>query len=420
MASLRALRIPTGTSLRLLISLLLALLLWGWVTNERDPTIARTFTEVPLQAPILPEPFQVVNPPSAVEVRLEGPRSVVTDLVPSDLEARLDLRAVEGPGTYSPQVEVDGPDGVGIEEITPAQVPITVDQSVSQRFPLETEVLPLATDSQSEVRVNPGVSEVTVLGPATFVDAVERVVLPVEIGERTGDFTGRFTPVAEDANGNPIPEVQIQPESVEAMVQVEVRGRSFPVLTQTVGNPAEGYEVGDEAANPPTVLLDGPAEALENLVAVSAEPVSIEGATETITAQVGLADLPPGVHVVEPAGGTVLVVVQIRRRSAVHALAEQQVIVTDVAPGLTATIEPPIISVVVAAAEESLAGLTAGDVKPRVSVAGLGPGTYELSPSVSVPPEMQWLRTEPALVEVTLTVTGATPSAMNSTPRAGG
>ena len=53
----------------------------------------------------------------------------------------------------------------------------------------------------------PEVSEVTVSGPKRLVDNVARVVLPVDIGDRTDDFTADFVPVALDAAGQPIPEV---------------------------------------------------------------------------------------------------------------------------------------------------------------------------------------------------------------------
>ncbi len=56
-----------------------------------------------------------------------------------------------------------------------------------------------------------------------------------------------------------------------------------------------------------------------------------------------------------------------------------------------------------------------------VSAAGLGAGRHQLRPSVTVPPEVQWLRTEPEVVVVTLTrdTGGATPVADNEARFAG-
>lgn len=415
-SALRGIRLPAGTLLRLLSSFVLALLLWGWVTDRQNPPIEDAF-DVPLPVPQVEPPLQIVGQPNveAVRVLVEGPRSLVDDLVPSDLEPRLDLSSVDRPGNYTVPVQVSLPTGVELQRITPRGVPILVDEAVTASFHLDAVLVPPADETRRVGEIVPADTQVTVSGPRQLVEEVAAAVLPVDIGEETSDFRASFVPEARNGAGQPITGVEIQPARVEADVEVEAQGRRVPVLIQIVGVPAQGYEVVDSVANPDSVVLDGPEDALDDVVSVSTAPFRIEGATEPVDRSVALTGLPPGVTVVEPADGNVVVVVQIRPRGTTQTLTGQTVTIAELAPGLTARVEPTTVAVDIFAAEGALAALQAGDVVPRASAATLGPGRHEIPLDVSVPAGVQWLATEPATVTVTIE-TGVRPGA---TPPAG-
>jgi YbbR domain-containing protein len=208
--------------------------------------------------------------------------------------------------------------------------------------------------------------------------------------------------MALDAAGQPIPEVSILPTRVTTAVEVDQRGRSVPDLVQTVGNPAQGYETVGSVANPATVLLDGPDEVLADVLSVVTVPVDISGASETISVRTGIQGLPDGVRVVNPVDGTVVAVVQIRPRGVTQLLSEIPVRIGAVPDGFTATVEPETIGVVVFASEETTANISGDEISVFVSAEDLGAGRHQLRPSVTVPPEVQWLRTDPETVLVNL------------------
>jgi YbbR domain-containing protein len=412
-------RIPVDAVTRLFISLLIALLLWGWVTTQRNPTQSRTIAEVPIAAPQLPDAdLQIGGELGTVTLQLEGPQSVVEGIVRTDLEPMLDLSGVSAPGEHTVPVVVSLPPAVRIDRIDPPRLSIVVDERAVRTVPLEVEREEPDDGTRRFGEITPVVSEVTVEGPRRLVDQVERVVLPVEMGERTADFTAQLAPVALAAGDQPIPEVEVRPRRVLTTVEVEARGRSVPVLIQTVGSPAPGYELGDDAVDPGSVLIDGPPEVLASMVSVLTEPVSVDGATASISTRVALTGLPMEVGVVEPADGQVTVVIQVRQRGVTQSLAEQPVLVTGVGPGLEAIVQPRAVSVVVVAAEDALATLRAGDVTPRASVDGLTAGIHQVPLTVAVPSGVQWIRAEPAAVRVTLRPVAPTPPA-EATPEEG-
>jgi len=401
---LAGLRISTATLVRLAASFVLALLLWGWVTIQQDPPTVGTYPNRPLEVPELPPDLQIVDALDDVTVRveLEGPRSVVREIGAEEVRPRLDLSGVDDPGDYTVPIEVVAPDAVEIREVDPPRLPIVVDQTVTESFQVEADIEPPGGGPRRVIGVDSETSDVTVTGPRRYVERVAQVVLPIEIGDRTTTFTDRFEPVARDAAGQPVTEVAIRPQRIEATVSIEARGRSVPVLVQTAGEPAPAYQVVDREAIPDMVLLDGPEEVLEQILSVSTAPVRIEGATAPVRQAVGLTGLPEGVTVVEPAGGNVDAVVQIAPRATTQTLTALPVEVADLAPGLVAEVVPNAVAVDVYAPEAMLATLRAGDVVPRVSAAGLGPGNYQLPIEVAVPAGVQPLGTDPPQVAVTI------------------
>lgn len=404
-------RVSSTEALRLVSSLVLAFLLWAWVTASNDPQASRTFTGVAIAAEGLPDGLEIVDALPTAEVRVEGPESVVGEISAADIAVSLDLRDIEEPGEREVRVVADTPEGVWDTGVSPSRLRITVEETISRQLPLEIERDDTAGGTRRLGQVAPEVSEVTVRGLRRQVERVDRVVLPVEIGDANDDFSSEFAPVALDAEGQPIPEVEIAPARVATRVEVETRGKSVAVLTQLVGEPAEGYEVVDRTLNPATVLIDGPAEVLAQVIAVSTEPIDVSGVTTTVSRSARLIDLPPGVRILEPASGIVDVVVQVRQRGVRQPLPGQPVQVTNLAAGLTATVNPPELVVVVVAAENVLSGITSGDLAVIVDAQGLGPGRYTLRPRIVLPSGVQWTTTEPETVTVTIQPAAATPSA---------
>jgi YbbR domain-containing protein len=401
-------------------SLALAFLLWAWVTTQRDPPETRVFADLTLQAPVLPEPLQIAGELPPVTIEVIGPRSVVDRVSRAGLRPSLNVSDVAGPGNYQAAVEVELPAAARIASVTPPRVPLVVDETTSRTMHLDVDPAQIDDPTRRIGEIVPEVSEVTVSGPKRLVDNVDQVVLPVDIGDRTDDFTADFVPMAFDGAGQPIPEAAVLPSRVTTTVEVEQRGRSVPVLVQTVGNPAQGYESVGSVANPATVLLDGPDEVLANILSVVTTPVNIDGETETVSTRVGLEDLPPDVRVVNPADGSVIAVVQIRPRGVTQLLSDLPVQVSNIPEGYTAAVEPATLGVVVFASEETMANLSGEDISASVSVEGLGAGRHQVRPSVTVPPEVQWLRTDPEVVVVTIepeaTTAPPTRAARRSTP----
>jgi YbbR domain-containing protein len=417
----RSWRPSRSSVIRLVLSFLLAVLLWGWVTNLVDPPTTRAFPNVPVAVGSVGDNLVVVTEPPAVTVRVTGPESSVTSLSSGEINLALDLNGVDRPGTYDVPIVVVNPSNVYDYELTPNRVAIVVEPSATRSFPITfTPVIPAGSNRRVGQLV-PSHTEVTVTGAESVVNSISSVVVEIEVGSRTTDFTATFPVIAIDRQGNRIPENQltITPPVVEVTVPVRTSGKEVAVYVPLSGVPADGFEYVDRTITPEIVVIDGPPEILSNMTYVETEPIDLTGATQTISKEVPIVGLPQGASIVSPEDGTVTVIVQIRQRGLQQTVPGIPIEVAGLGPGLSAEVTPNEALVVVTASQDQLAGLVEGGLQVIVNVSGLGPGTYQLEPRSSLPPGVEWSSLEPSVVEVTIQSVTATPepSAM-ATPAA--
>lgn len=395
---------PSKASLlRLLASVGLAVILWAWVTTLRDPETSRVFANVLVSPENLAESLVIVDDATEAQIRVTGPESVVDAVEADEIQATLDMSEISEPGTYSLRIDVDAPDDVWRTQAQPATIGVTIEEAVEQEIAIEVQVQDLDASSLRTVNVEPETAQVVVQGPSSAIDSIESVILPLETSGGSRTYQTTLVPEAIDANGEVVSKVTIVPSTISATVSVAARGKSVAVLVSTEGSAGPGFEVIDRTANPASVIVDGPAEILEQLIAVSAEPIDITGATSSVSSAVEIVDLPEGVRLIQPQSGQVDVLIQIGQRGVRQALTGLTVSVADVATGLEATVNPTELTIEVVAPEEVLSTLTVESFQVVVDASGLDAGVHPVEPMVIVPAQVQWISASPDTVELTLT-----------------
>lgn len=394
--------------LRLGAALVLALVLWGWVSTIEDPKRERTFADLPIATQNLAEGLVITTQIPDVRVDIDGPKSEVDRVTTTSVLPYIDLSEITEPGQYTFNVDLGHIDGLWHTKLTPGALTLTIERETSKDFPLENEISGESGSTRRIGDVRTATTTVTVTGAESQVAKVSKVVLPITIENQTRDFVSSFTPVARDAAGNDIAGVTISPDTVSATVPISSRGKSVTVIVQTAGQPADGYTVASKAANPQTVTVDGPDDVIQNMIAVNTRPVDIQDKTSTVQESVEIADLPADVTVIEPSGGEVAVQIGITQEGVRQELAGQSVTHINLGEGLGVEIQPSEITVVVNGSDEALTALQSGDVTVQVDLEGLGPGTYTLTPKVLLAQGLEWVSSTPSEVTVRIvSVSGA-------------
>ncbi len=397
------------------VSLALAILFWGWVTELQDPLTEKTISGVPIEVGELPGSLEVVSTLPNATVTIEGAQSQVRPVSQSDVSVSVDLSEVDSPGSYQVPLVADVPN-VNDQSIEPNEVTIQVDERISEIFPLDIPPVTPTDLVRTVSSVEATVSQVTVSGPTSAVERVTNVILPVTVDQQTDSFEETYIPFAVDREGQRVSEVTILPEAILTRVELESRGKAVSVIPTVSGVPAEGYSVQQRRAIPDTIIVDGPAELIDDLLFVNTDPVDVSDATQSISTNVGLADLPEGVMIMEPSGNTIEVRLAIEDTSTTsQTLVDLPVEALGLDDGLSASFEQGTVSIEVSAPIDILQAMTPENISIWVNLSGLGPGTYDVVPVVTVPPGATWQTAVPLEINVTIEEAG-TASPASTTP----
>jgi YbbR domain-containing protein len=186
--------------------------------------------------------------------------------------------------------------------------------------------------------------------------------------------------------------VQISPSNL-SMVFEPSATKVVPVVPGVDGDPADGFVAGTVKADPATVEVIGPASAVARLAAAITEPLSIAGATETVTDTVNIGIADPSVRLVEPGSAEVTVnIVGAPVEWAIAGIPIRQ-------PHGSVELSPGDVTVFVRGPRDTR-GSRVEDFEASIDIEGLRPGLFQLPVRVVPPARVGIIKIEPPHVRV--------------------
>lgn len=293
-----------------LIALAIAFLIWLLVTNTNNPTKSQLFTGIPIN---------LVNQDSVADigkvVDLEGSgtvnlkvterRRVLERLSRSDFYVEADLENLTEMNTVPLTVTCTNSAVTWDEiEISPSSLKVTLEDKVEQAF-----VVSVSPQGTTAGGFEVGTTEVAqgrsiyIAGPESVIKIINQVVATVNVGGLNEDTTLSSVLRVYDKNGSELTESQlnslefkdstgavINDRTVDVKVDLWQVRSDIPLVVDTVGTPADGYQVTGVDTVPATVNLAGTDEALKALNGVLkvSDPISVEGASENVSQEIDL------------------------------------------------------------------------------------------------------------------------------------
>lgn len=349
--------------------------------------------------------------PGAVDVTYRAPNDVTGTLSTDSFRATVDLSNYDMDQAPDPQIlpveVVSLVEGVEIVRREPSTVTVEIDELVTKRVPVvidygdvpETLEVgePITSDEEVEVR-----------GASTLVERVDRAVGRVLIDESGIRVERTVTLEAVDIGGQPVPNVALNPETVNVEIDVEAveTNRTVAVRPQITGTPAPGFALASLSVEPTTVTIRGLPDVLTGMEEILTETVDLTGLSAGEAFEVELL-VPEGIRVLEPAEEVATVTVgidpSVSSRTFVVGVICQGAGENACLPGLEQ------VAVTVSGPGSAFAALSAADVTPIIDVSGLDPGSYSLAPTIAgLPAGVTLEGVSPGAVPVTV-VAPATP-----------
>jgi len=294
---------------------------------------------------------------------------------------------------------------------------ISLENIVTQVFPVKVVVRgnpPTGYQAQTPL-VDP--AEATLVGPESLVERVQEVRLSLDISGLSDTINRTMTPTAVDADGRVVSGVTINPASVTVTQPITLLGGFRYVIVRAVstGQVANGYRLTNIFVSPVGVVAFSADPQLVNDLPgyIETEPLDLTGADNDFEALVSLA-LPEGVSVV----GDSKVLVQVSIAAIETSLAVSfPVEVIGLTPGLSASVAPMTVDVILSGPVPILGDLEPGDVRVVIDLTGYEIGMYQLIPVVEILSEqVTRISMLPGTVEVTITLTPTPTLAPGVTP----
>lgn len=294
------------------IALVIAALLWFQAVQERNPYIEKTIDNVPVVIQNVSPGYTVLGAvePAVVKVRVSGLQQAVAGLTAKDFTAYVDLTGSKA-GAQSLSVKTAEPAGIKVMELTPKDVIVTLDTIVRRNYPVSIvqQGLPAAGYSIGRVFFDP--AEVAIEGAKSKLMTVKSTAVVVDVNNVAESFTRAVTVNIFDADGAAVRDLTVTPAQVNVtidVVQAQTQ-KTIPVNPSLMGDPAVGYQIREVALEPNTVTITGPQDKVNDIAAVSTQPVDITDFTTNYIGTVGL-QLPEGIAVIGPTVYSLVVVIE--------------------------------------------------------------------------------------------------------------
>ena len=280
--------------LYVVLSLLLAIVFWLYVDNEQGNTTSVRFTGIPIDFigadDTLPNRNLMLTSGSdaTIDLRISGPRSMVSGLDKSDIRVQVDLSAINAAGQYTRSCSIYYPDTVDSSRINVdyrSRTAVTVQVS-----PLYSKTVPVTVvTTNNEVadgyiymadRLSADPSSLTLRGR-------EERVAPIASARVVIDLTGASSTVQQeyeyellDSEGNVVAvdgDIRISERRIAVTAPIYMI-KELPLTVKFKQSPG-------------SMETDARWELSEETITVAGEPASLEGVEELSLGEVDLSQL---------------------------------------------------------------------------------------------------------------------------------
>ena len=283
----------------IVLSFLVAFGLWFYVITTVSPGYEDTFYNVQVAKEgisVLEDRNLMITYQSTerVNVVVSGNRTDVNKVDSSNITAKVDLSKIDEPGTMIPLTcNVTYPGDVPQGALTtvnksPGTIYFTVEERREKAVPVEVVWIgstPEGFMSDRENRVL-DYSEITVIGPASVADLIEKAVIEIDLTEQRESIDQSYRYTLCDKDGNPVDAQKIKTNTEEVRVEVKVRRMKDVALKLDVH-----YGGGANMGNT-QITLDTAS------IRVSGSEAALDALGDTITlGKLNLTDIPRGQQV---------------------------------------------------------------------------------------------------------------------------
>ena len=281
--------------LKKIIALIVAFIMWIFVMNDQDPPTEDDY-DVPLTISNQPYELIPIFQEKIIKLRVRAPRSYFVKYDTNAFRVYANLEGM-GEGVHQIDLQVITPQGFEVVDKTPESVRITLDPLIERRMPIEILTTGNIAQDAAVKEINKSIDSVTVVGPKSFVEHVDKVFGTLNLNNNASSFEIQVPMNAVDNKGDALPpSVHVVPSVITVGVDVEsgVRKRIVPVIPNL--SVADGWELTKITSDPPQVEVVGTESAISSIITIRTVPFTVQTGQRVFKGTLKL-EIPEGVTI---------------------------------------------------------------------------------------------------------------------------
>ena len=283
-----------------ILSVLLAIFMWTFVINSTNPTVNKTYRNIPVviknQDNLEKSGYTIVGNDESLttNIKLKGTREKLVGLKTSNIYAYIDIADVKE-GIQSIEIVVDTPTGVTVDELEPEEINLNIQKVIEKTLPVNLIISDKIKDGRI-VEVNElSPEDIKVKGPASYINKIDRAEVRIEDMDLLDGKIHSLPVAILDRSGNKISGLDISNDDINVSFLV-YETKKVPVNLNTTGEPAQGFEESSREVSPNKVVIKGPESIIRDIEQINTKPININNLKSSSYGDVRL-DLPEYVEV---------------------------------------------------------------------------------------------------------------------------
>ena len=388
-------------TINIIISIVIALVLWAYVIGQVNPTTTQVINNVPVQLlnveSLTSRGLAVAGDSEfTVDVVVKGTRSDIAALGDNKVVAQADLFGWSKGDNLIP-VTVTVPDGIDLVEVRSDKIKVTIEKLVAVSKPVEI-VYTGSIDKDTEVgavQIKPEQIEVT--GANSDVATVDKIQVVVPVGSLSaaGDIVqAEVIPITKE--GMEVRNVKLSASyaNVSAKLYTLKEVKLAAVFTGDLGN-----GLGAETKVPDTIWVKGTKSALKGLDSVSTQPVDLTGMKADGTVSLSVI-LPEDVELSERNAELTAGVLIVDVGTKTFTYSSDNILIEGLTKGKSVSMDTTSIEVTVSAKKAVISTLSAADLKIYIDVTDTTAGDQSAKIQVDSDATLQTVTIKPDRISI--------------------
>lgn len=383
--------------LNLLISFVIAIILWAYVIGEINPVTTKSFVDVNINLEnqiALEERGLAIESISEdkINVTVKGERSRVQNVEKDDVYAEVDL-ALARAGHNELDVNVRTPEKVNVDKKNINKVRLTVGELVSEERPTKVVYVGATNSDLEPYTIERTPEKVIIRGAMSNVEKVSQVVAKVRVDQiKDKETTAEAELVPVDKNGKVVNWIRLSSS------QIQVKAVMTKTKKVDLDVPIQGNDSGDVKLDyQKTVIIKGNADVVKEISKIETEPVDLSAYDQNTTIELKPI-LPKGVQLAAGSDMTANVVFSSTETKNIT-FDGGEIDVIGLAANLKATVEDGVV-ISAEGRKSSLNDVNKEDFTLAVDVSGYSKGSYKVDVVVVNKKEFKKYTVRPSKVTV--------------------